>query len=156
MPSWRKYFRLYQHPLSHHLRQAQTTRWQWRLLKQFPQCFADVRSDDMLTETQWTWLQCQYLLDDGVALCSACDSLGVGAYCPACGQAMHPASRVCDQCHLPGTGAYCQHCGAVLQSAVAEAIDAGSFDWDAWARSLTPFLKGLTPQEESLVRTSHG
>jgi hypothetical protein len=34
---------------------------------------------------------------------------------------------------------------------VAAAIDEGTYDWDAWATSLTPFLGGLTPQEQALL-----
>lgn len=65
---------------------------------------------------------------------------------------MAPEGRVCDQCHTPGLGAYCMACGAALVSPVAEAIDEGRFDWDAWATSLTPFLGGLTPREQELLQ----
>jgi len=97
------------------------------------------------------WLQCQALLDEGGQLCAACDSLGHGPYCTACGVRMQPEERLCDHCHLPSTGAYCQHCGALLQSEVAAAIDEDRFDWDAWAKSLEPFLGGLTEQEQLLM-----
>jgi hypothetical protein len=104
-----------------------------------------------LTYSQWFWLQCQLWLDDGVQACPDCQALTVGAFCPACGTRVQPEPRTCDQCHLPGVGAYCIHCGAVLHSAVEEAIDAGTYDWDAWVRSLEPFLGGLTPQEQALL-----
>lgn len=105
-----------------------------------------------MTETQWLWLQCQMLLDDGVHSCAACEALGTGTYCAACGVRIQPEGRTCVECHLPGTGAYCQHCGAPLESAVAEAITTGTFDWDAWAKSLAPFLGGLTPREQRLLQ----
>jgi len=104
-----------------------------------------------LTETQWIWLQCQTLLDDGGLLCPACESLGHGPYCTVCGARMQPEERLCDYCHLPSIGAYCQHCGAILQSAVAAAIEEDRFDWEAWAKSLAPFLGGLTEQEQLLM-----
>jgi hypothetical protein len=34
---------------------------------------------------------------------------------------------------------------------VEDAIDAGTFDWQAWATSLAPFLGALTPQEQRLL-----
>lgn len=120
-------------------------------MKLFPHAYAGGLSDEDLTDDQWLWLQCQLLLDDGVEACPGCDALSVGTYCTACGTRLTPEPRTCDACHLPGTGAYCAHCGAVLVSAVAEAIDEGTFDWDAWAKSLTPFLGGLTPTEQQLM-----
>jgi hypothetical protein len=105
----------------------------------------------MLTDTQCLWLQCQMLLDEGIEVCPTCASYGRGPYCEGCGTRLRPEPRLCDTCSLPGTGAYCQHCGTALLSAVAEAIDAGTYDWDAWARSLEPFLGGLTPQEQALL-----
>lgn len=108
-------------------------------------------SDDLLTDTQWIWLQCQILLDDGGQLCPACELLGVGTYCTACGSRFVPEERPCDHCSLPATGAYCQHCGHEVQSLVAAQIEAGTFDWDAWAKDLTPFLGGLSAQEEALL-----
>jgi hypothetical protein len=146
-----RYFRWYRQSLRQHLHQAQTSRVQWRLLKQFPQCFVGVQSEDALTETQWLWLQCQYLLDDGAQLCPACEALGYGVHCQACGVRVQPESHECDHCHLAGTGAYCQHCGAVLHSPIAEAIEMGTFDWETWERSLQPFLGDMTPQEQALL-----
>ena len=108
-------------------------------------------SEDALTESQWYWLSCQMLLDDGFHVCPGCDALGQGIFCTACGTRLSPEPRLCEQCHLAGEGAYCGRCGAVLRSAVEEALDAGTFDWDAWARSLQPFLGGLTPQEQTLI-----
>jgi len=55
---------------------------------------------------------------------------------------------------MEGQGAYCAHCGTALGSAVEEAIAEDRFDWDAWAASLTPFLGGITPQEEALLARS--
>jgi hypothetical protein len=104
-----------------------------------------------LTETQWIWLQCQLLLDDGFQACPSCAALGVGAYCSACGTRLLPEGATCEHCHMTGTGAYCQYCGAVLHSPVALAIEEGLFDWSAWATSLTPFLGGLTSQEKQLL-----
>jgi len=115
-----------------------------------------VQSEEDLTDSQWFWLQCQCLLDDGVLVCPACAALGTGTYCQSCGRRLAPVTRPCDQCHVEGSGAYCAHCGAALQSAVTEAIDAGTFDWDAWARSLRPFLGGLTPQEQRLLAQERG
>ena len=121
------------------------------MLKLFPHVYAGGLSDEDLTEEQWLWFQCQLLLDDGVQSCGTCEALGLGAYCSACGARLTPEPRTCEQCHLPGTGAYCSHCGTALASPVAEAIEEGRFDWDAWARSLQPFLGGLTPQETALL-----
>lgn len=104
-----------------------------------------------MTERQWLWLQCQMLLDDGMHACPHCTALGLGPYCTACGTRYTPEPRTCDDCHQPGAGAYCQHCGAALRSEVEDAIEAGTFDWDAWARSLKPFMGGLTPIEQALL-----
>ena len=108
-------------------------------------------NEDALTASQWYWLSCQMLLDDGFSVCSECDALGQGTFCTVCGTRLQPAPRLCEQCHLPGEGAHCGHCGAVLRSAVEEALAAGTLDWDAWADSLQPFLGGLTPQEQALI-----
>jgi predicted amidophosphoribosyltransferase len=105
-----------------------------------------------VTETQWLWLQSQLLLDEGIMACATCEALSQGPYCGQCGTRLVPEPRICEQCHMPGMGAFCQHCGTELISAVAEAIDAGTYDWDAWARSLEPFLGGLTPQEQALLQ----
>lgn len=128
----------------------------WRVWKLFPHAYAGGLSDDDLTEDQWLWFQCQLLLDDGIEACETCETLAVGPYCHTCGARMQPEPRTCDQCHMLGTGAYCSHCGAPLESAVAVAIEEQRFDWDAWARSLTPFLGGLTPQEETLLAADAG
>jgi hypothetical protein len=104
-----------------------------------------------LTEIQWLWLQCQSLLDDGALACAGCDALGTGTYCTDCGVRLQPEGRLCPQCHVEGTGAYCQSCGTALDSALGEAIDTGTFDWDGWAKSLAPFLGGLTPREQQLL-----
>jgi predicted amidophosphoribosyltransferase len=105
----------------------------------------------MLTQTQWVWLQCHILLDDGGQLCAACGTLGAGAYCATCGTRLVAEDRHCGQCQLPSTGAYCPHCGAELQSLTAEQIELGAYDWVAWAKGLAPFLGGLTPQEQALL-----
>jgi hypothetical protein len=153
MRFWRSCFRLRSQSPHAHLTLALQSRATWRLLKLFPQCFGVVRSEDLLTESQWTWLQCQCLLDDGVHACANCQALSVGAFCSTCGTRLEPEPRVCDQCHWTGpeTGTYCSHCGTVLRSTVEEAIDMDTFDWQAWARSLQPFLGGLTPQEQQLL-----
>jgi hypothetical protein len=52
---------------------------------------------------------------------------------------------------MVGVGTYCIQCGAQLRNPVAEAIDTDTFDWEAWAQSLKPFLGGLTPQEQALL-----
>ncbi|PWT77615.1 MAG: hypothetical protein C5B60_02375 [Chloroflexi bacterium] len=122
------------------------------MLKQFPQCFGAVPNEDALTTTQWIWLQCQCLLDDGVQICPGCSSLEYGAYCTACGTALQAASPMCDDCHRAGPGPYCQGCGRLLMSPVAAAIAEGTYDWAAWAESLQPFLGGLTPQEQRLLQ----
>ena len=127
---------------------------QWQLLKLFPHACVDGLSEDVLTETQWLWLECQLLLDAGFEACPACDALSLGAYCAACGIRIQPEPRICEQCHLPGTGAYCSHCGTPILSAAAEAIAEGRFDWDAWAESLRPFLGGLSAQEAALLARS--
>jgi hypothetical protein len=41
-----------------------------------------------------------------------------------------------------------------MQTAVAEAMSTGTFNWEAWAQSLTPFLHGLTPAEAQRVNGS--
>jgi len=123
----------------------------WRLLKLFPQCFGAVRSEGDLTQSQWLWLQCQLLLDDGVQACPTCETLSLGLYCRDCGTRLQPEQETCEQCHMVGVGMYCIQCGAQLRNPVAEAIDADTFDWEAWAQSLTPFLGGLTPQEQALL-----
>jgi predicted amidophosphoribosyltransferase len=111
-----------------------------------------VRSDEDLTETQWVWLTCHLLLDEGAEACQQCDVLGLGRYCTDCGAPLHPEPRICQACEREtGEGAYCPHCGEPLESAHAVAIAAGTYDWDAWAQSLQPFLGGLTPQEAALL-----
>lgn len=127
---------------------------QWQLLKLFPHVYAGGLSDEELTDMQWFWLECQLLLDAGFEACPACDALSPGDYCSACGGRLRPEPRLCEQCRFPGTGAYCSHCGTALVSVVAEAIDEGRFDWEAWAQSLRPFLGGLTAQEEALLARS--
>ena len=124
---------------------------QWRLLKLFPQGCAGVRNDEGVTERQWLWLQCQMLLDDGMQACAHCQALGMGPYCSACGTRLTPEPRTCDECQMTTLGAYCQYCGTEVRSSVEDAIDAGTFDWAAWTKGLTPFLGGLTPQEEMLM-----
>jgi hypothetical protein len=104
-----------------------------------------------LTETQWLWLQCQALLDEGVQACDGCDALGAGTYCTACGKRLQPEGRLCPACHVEGVGAFCQSCGSPLDSMLGEAIETGRFDWDDWARRLAPFLGGLTPREQQLL-----
>ena len=93
-------------------------------------------------------------MDDAAALCPQCDALGAGSYCGACGASMQDKGRTCNSCGMAGTGAFCQHCGQELVSQIAEAIEADSYDWNAWYESLTPFLGGLTPQEEALMARS--
>jgi hypothetical protein len=38
-----------------------------------------------------------------------------------------------------------------MQHETLEALAAGTFDWQAWAQSLTPWLGGVTPQEQALL-----
>lgn len=47
-------------------------------------------------------------------------------------------------------GPYCPDCGTELANATLDALEAGTFDWDAWQRSLTPFLHELTPAEKAM------
>ena len=110
-----------------------------------------MQSEGELTASQWLWFQCQLLLDDGVQVCLSCEGLGTGIYCPTCGKRFHPEGQRCPECQLEGQGAYCQQCGAVMGSSVGDAIEAGTYDWDAWAETLTPFLHGLSPQEQTLL-----
>lgn len=108
-------------------------------------------NEDALTESQWIWVQCQVFLDEGMLACAACDTLGLGPYCTGCGVRLTREARLCAVCHTPGWDAYCAACGNALGNAVAEAIAEDRFDWDAWARSLQPFLGGLTPLEQALL-----
>ena len=151
MPFWATFAQQSQLSLSAQLSQARQTRSLWRLLKLFPHALGGGLSDEDLTETQWTWLQCQLLLDEGVQACPECDALNRGAYCTACGTRLAPEARPCDTCQAPGTGTYCGECGALLRSVIEEAVDAGTFDWEAWAKSLAPFLGGLTAQEQQVL-----
>jgi len=64
---------------------------------------------------------------------------------------MHPEGRVCSECLRTGVGAFCQHCGTPLGSAIGDTIEAGTFDWQAWAKDLAPFLGGLSAQEQALL-----
>ena len=120
-------------------------------MKLFPQNFGVVPSEQALTESQYLWLQCQMLLDEGMHACPSCDALSQGDFCPACGTRTQPEPATCGRCQMTGSGAFCQHCGAELEHALTTAITEGTFDWDAWVKSLTPFLGGLTPQEEQLM-----
>jgi hypothetical protein len=124
----------------------------WKILTRFPQCFGVVRSEEGFTESQWMWLQCQLVLDEHLLACMECDTLGTGPYCAQCGVRLSPEPRRCEACQTLGDGAYCVQCGAMLRSATEDAIDAGTYDWDAWVQSLQPFLGGLTPQEQALLR----
>jgi hypothetical protein len=101
--------------------------------------------------TQLMWLSCHYLLDDGMQACPHCEALTQGLYCTACGTRLQPEPRTCGQCHATGAGAFCAYCGTALSSATEEAIAEERFDWQAWARQLTPFLGGITPQEQALL-----
>lgn len=111
-------------------------------------------SDDGLTPTQWAWLQCQLLLDDGARICPACAALSAGSYCGDCGAALQEGVHPCENCAMTGTGAFCQYCGHPRQTPVAQAIEADTYDWDAWAQGLTPFLRGITPEEEARLARS--
>jgi hypothetical protein len=123
----------------------------WRLLKLFPQSFAGVRSDEDLAASQLDWLICQMLLDDGGTVCPDCDTVWFANFCGQCGQRLRPVPRTCPECQWPTTTAYCEQCGAVATSPTHDAIDLGTFDWDAWRAQLQPFLHGLTPQELTLL-----
>jgi hypothetical protein len=123
------------------------------VLTRFPQCFGVVPSEDALTPSQWLWVQCHLLLDEGVEACPQCDALTASPFCAACGAALHPEVRRCEQCQSPGVGAFCGSCGAPQSSRTEEAVDAGTFDWDAWAKSLAPFLGGITAQERALLES---
>jgi hypothetical protein len=97
--------------------------------------------------TQQTWLQTQLLLDDGVAVCTACDTAGTGAYCQQCGTALYATPRRdCPKCRLPGPGPYCQHCGTAILTADLTALESDTFDWAAWEQELQPVLQALQRQ----------
>lgn len=98
-------------------------------------------SEDDLTPSQWLWLQCHLLLDDGLQACPHCDAVSQGSFCRSCGKPLGDGPVTCPHCRQPGMGNYCTGCGAVLHSEVEEAILAGTYDWHAWMRSLEPFLK---------------
>jgi hypothetical protein len=100
---------------------------------------------------QQQWLQMQYLLDEGAEACPACEAIGAGPYCHQCGAALRdgPAVHACPRCHLPGPGPYCRHCGAAVSSPDLEALEAGTFDWQAWEQELAPVLQRLAVQEPS-------
>lgn len=129
---------------------------QWRLLKLFPPPTGCGLNEQTLTEAQWYWLQCQMLLDEGIDACPSCEALGPGPYCSACGMRLRPTLHTCAQCHLQGAGAYCSGCGEPLGGTVTAQVEAGTFDWQGWAKSLTPFLGGLSPQEELLLAQDVG
>jgi hypothetical protein len=118
---------------------------QWRILKQFPQLFGDTPYE-ALTMHQQQWLQMQYLLDEGAEVCPTCEAVGAGTYCRQCGAALRagPTVRACPSCHVPGPGPYCSHCGAAVSSPDLEALEAGTFDWEAWQQDLAPVLQRLT------------
>jgi hypothetical protein len=130
------------------------------LLKLFPHCFAAVPSEDALSLSQWHWLQGQMLLDGGMAACPACDVLGSGRFCRACGTSLHGEVEVlhaCPQCRQTDVGPYCPSCGTLLVSTAIQQLEAGTYDWDAWRASLEPFLHGLTPGERALFNgDGHG
>jgi hypothetical protein len=151
MSFWRCCFRQRQQTLREHLRQAQASRSLWLTLKLFPQCFGVVPSEDQLTDSQWTWIHCQILLDEGAQACAACDALGIGRYCHACGRSLRAESLECPVCQQMGNGKFCTHCGEALRSSVAEAIQDGTFDWDGWLRDMQPFLGGLTMREQQVM-----
>ena len=108
-------------------------------------------NEQALTPSQWLWVQCQMLLDDGVQACAQCDALSISAFCPACGARLRPEMQPCDTCGSLGDSAFCGECGSARRSQVEEAVQAGSFDWDAWAQSLAPFLGPMTAQERALL-----
>lgn len=121
------------------------------LLKLFPHCFAAVPSEDALCVSQWQWLQGQLLLDAGLDACARCDALGTGRFCRQCGAAQQTAAlRACPQCKRQDVGPYCPDCGAELANATLDALEAGTHDWEAWAKSLEPFLHGLTDAERAM------
>jgi hypothetical protein len=120
----------------------------------FPQqYFGDVHSDVDLTESQQIWIQCQLLLDDGAEVCPQCDAIDVGAYCRQCGayKEVQTVRQACPQCHVLGPGPYCVHCGTVLVDPVEESLQDGTFNWEEWHKSLTPFLGGLTVKERAIL-----
>jgi hypothetical protein len=97
------------------------------------------------------WCQCQLVLDEHLEACAHCDTLGLGPYCTGCGERLLPEARTCERCQAPGPGPYCAQCGAALGTPVDEAMGTGTFDWAAWAKSLAPFLGGLTAQEQRVL-----
>lgn len=89
------------------------------------------------------------LLDDGAQVCEQCHEIGFsGTFCSACGKPrMVVSTHKCDVCQKEGLGTYCNHCGAVLVSPIAQSIDEGTWDWEAWEQQLTPFLGPLSDKE---------
>jgi hypothetical protein len=98
--------------------------------------------------SQQSWLQVQCLLDDGAVACPACEAVVAGTYCRQCGAGLHegPPVRACPVCQVTGPGPYCSHCGAAMRSADLAALEAGTFDWEAWEADLAPVLQRLTTQ----------
>jgi hypothetical protein len=60
----------------------------------------------MLTQTQHLWLQCHYLLDDGVQPCPQCNGVSPGRYCPDCGEALVPDLIACTTCGMLGSARF--------------------------------------------------
>lgn len=97
-------------------------------------------------------IQAHILLDHGIDTCPSCDDVGSGRYCRQCGATRERETTYeCSECKARGIGPYCMHCGAVLHSSVASDIQAGTFDWDAWEKSLAPFMGGLSPREQAVA-----
>jgi RNA polymerase subunit RPABC4/transcription elongation factor Spt4 len=113
-----------------------------------------VLGEDALTESQLAWLHCQVLLDDGAEACPDCGAVDLGLYCRHCGTlkvTSETPQHTCPQCQRQGAGAYCAFCGAVLLDPLGDALEAGVFDWQQWAQSLTPFLGGFTAKERAAM-----
>lgn len=110
-----------------------------------------MQSEDDLTPQQWLWLQSQMLLDAGLVACPTCDEPGEGVFCTNCGARLKTEPLRCSHCQRVGSGRYCAQCGGALGQSLADTIKAGTFDWQAWETSLTPFLGSLTPREQALM-----
>ena len=138
------------------LSQAQESRSQWLLLKQFPQLLGVAQSEDLTVE-QEAWLLAQVLLDQGMAVCPRCETLGAGHYCEACGTRLgeERQTRRCPTCATEGSGQFCAGCGQALLTSVVADLEAATFDWDNLEDQLTPFLGGFTTQDRDVFEGRH-
>lgn len=98
--------------------------------------------------SQQHWIQVQMLLDQGAVACHACHAIVTGAFCRQCGASLHegPKARACAECGQHGSGAYCSGCGYGLGSPDLDALEAGTFDWEALEADLKPLYAKIQAQ----------